>query len=156
MLSQKESPKKRLRFDRKITLLSVVVLIVLVTPAQAIHELGHAGVCAMKGFTYTMSIDAFGAYLTCHGAVENNLAFKALGGMLAGLIFLVPVSIHKVRSTAWLFIPLLTLSAGHFVNAFVETVFYESYISGDTIWSGLLMMSSYGTFAYLLIRYGRT
>lgn len=155
-MSQKESPKKRLRFDKKITLLSVAILIVIVTPAQAVHELGHAGVCAMKGFTYTMSIDAFGAYLTCHGAVENNLAFKSLGGMIAGLTFLLPVAIRKVRSTAWLFIPLLTVSIGHFANAFVETAFYESYISGDPMWSGVLMMSSYATFAALLIKYGRT
>lgn len=137
----------------------MVVLFTFVTPAQYVHELGHAAVCANHGYTYEISMDFLGAYTNCHdndNVLKDDIMFKASGGLLAGLIFVAPVAIKKVREKRWLFIPLVSLSVPHFLNGFIETAFYDSYISGDMIWSALLMMSSYGVLIGLLIKYGRT
>lgn len=156
MLSRQDTPKTRLRFNKRITLLSLVVLIAGVTPAQVIHEAGHAAVCSYEGYQYEISMDAFGAYTICQGEVGENLLFRAFGGVFASLVFFGILIIPKFRSTPWLFIPMLSLSLGHLANAFVETFAYESYIAGDVIWSGVLMMVSYAVFIGLLIKYGRT
>ena len=132
------------------------MLIALVTPAQAVHEIGHGLICSANGFEYDMSVDIFGAYTVCYGDIGENLMYRAFGGFLASMVFIAPLIHTRLRNTPWVLIPLSSIAFGHLVNAFIETFAYESYIAGDAIWSGVLMMSSYAVFIGLLIKYGRT
>lgn len=147
--------RQQKRFDKKLVFLTMLVLFACVTPAQIVHEYGHAIVCSAKGGTFDMSIDALGAYLVCQGDVQDNLFFRVFGGGLASLVFISPLVIRGIRERVWLLIPLASISVGHLVNALVETFAYESYISGDPIWSAVMMASSYAVFIGLMIRYGR-
>lgn len=126
------------------------------TPATVIHELGHSIVCVANGYEQEIHIDPMSATSYCYSdTMRDNVFFLSFGGLLASLVMLIPLAWEKVRTVPWRFIPLLVLSISHAINAAVETLLYDYYISAESILPQLLMMISLGLFFGLLLKYGR-
>jgi len=126
------------------------------TPATVIHELGHSVVCAAHGFEQSIQIDPMSATSYCYSNdMEDNMFFRAFGGLLASVVMMAPLLSIKVRTVPWRFIPLIVLSISHAVNAGIETVLYDFYITDTVILPQALMMVSLGLFFGLLFKYGK-
>lgn len=126
------------------------------TPATIIHELGHSIVCVANGYEQEIHIDPMSATTICYSdKMQDNTFFKAFGGLLASLVMMAPLASVKVRTVAWRFIPLVVLSVSHAINAAVETLLYDYYISADSILPQALMITSLCLFFALLIKYGK-
>jgi hypothetical protein len=144
------------RLNKKIVGFSLLVLLVMVTPAMVFHEAGHALVCWADGNKYDMSVTAFGAYTVCYGDVGEDMLYRAFGGLFASIMMMAPVASKQIRTVPWRFIPLVSLAIGHFINAMVETFLYESYINQSDMWVPIFGLVSYIIFIGLLMKYGRT
>ena len=126
------------------------------TPATVIHELGHSVVCAAYGFEQSIRIDPMSATSYCYSNdMEDNMLFRAFGGLLASVVMMAPLLSVKVRTVPWRFIPLIVLSISHAVNAGIETVLYDFYITDTVILPQALMLVSLGLFFGLLFKYGK-
>jgi hypothetical protein len=126
------------------------------TPATVIHELGHSVVCVAHGYKQSIQIDSMSASSYCYSSeMGDSYLFKAFGGLLASIVMLAPMASAKIRSIVWIAIPLVVLGISHAINAFIETAFYDFYITDNSILPQLLMMISLVLFFGLLIKYGR-
>jgi hypothetical protein len=147
---------KHKKLSLKISVLTVGVLLILMTPATVIHELGHSVVCVAHGFEQSIQISSMSAISFCSsGGIANNLFFRSFGGLLASVVLMAPLLSIKVRTVPWRFIPLIVLSISHAINAGIETLLYDYYISDDSVLSPILMMISLVLFFGLLFKYGR-
>ena len=144
------------KLSLKTSVLALAVLLLLMTPATIIHELGHSVVCAMHGYKTEIKIDLLSAITYCYSdEITGNYFYYAFGGLLAFIVIMVPILTARVRSTPWMFIPLLTIASSHGINAIFETILNDYYMSDNSVLPSLLMMISLGIFFGLLIKYGR-
>lgn len=150
------SKKKMHKLSLKTSVLSVAVLLILMTPATMIHELGHSAVCVAHGYETAIQIDPLSATSYCYTTeIANNSFYYAFGGLLAAVVMMAPVLSAKVRSTPWRFIPLIVLSISHAINAAFETLLTDYYMSDSSVLPPILMMTSLVIFFALLFKYGR-
>ena len=132
--------------NRKIIGISIIVFFTCIIPLSYVHELGHSYICMMEGYTFDIELSLDGGRMICHGEVENQILFRAAGGILAGTAAIIPlVAFRQIRKYPAVVIGLLPLGLGHFFNAGVETVFFETYMQDTVIW-GMTM----GLFAFLM------
>jgi len=132
--------------NKKIVSISIVIFFVCIIPLSYVHELGHSYICMMEGYTFDIELSLDGGRMICHGEVENQILFRAAGGILAGTAVIIPlVAFRQIRKYPAVVIGLLPLGLGHFFNAGVETVFFETYMQDTVIW-GMTM----GLFAFLM------
>ena len=119
---------------------------VCIIPLSYVHELGHSYICMMEGYEFEIELGIDGGRMACHGEVENEILFRAAGGVLAGTAAIIPfVAFRQIRKYPAVVIGLLPLGLGHFFNAGIETVFYQTYMQDSVIW-GMIM----GLFAFLI------
>jgi len=134
------------KMNKKIVSISIVIFFVCIIPLSYVHELGHSYICMMEGYTFDIELSLDGGRMICHGEVENQILFRAAGGILAGTAVIIPlVAFRQIRKYPAVVIGLLPLGLGHFFNAGVETVFFETYMQDTVIW-GMTM----GLFAFLM------
>ena len=132
--------------NRKIVGISIIIFFVSIIPLSYVHELGHSYICMMEGYTFDIQLGLDGGRMVCHGEVENQILFRAIGGVLAGTAAIIPlVAFRQIRKYPAVVIALLPLGLGHFLNAGIETVFYKTYMQDTVIW-GMVM----GLFAFLM------
>ena len=132
--------------DRRIVGLSILIFFVCIIPLSYVHELGHSYICMMEGYDFDIELGVDGGRMICHGEVENQIIFRAAGGVLAGTAAIIPlVAFRQIRKYPAVVIALLPLGLGHFLNAGIETVFYKTYMQDTVIW-GMVM----GLFAFLM------
>ena len=132
--------------NRKIVGISIVIFFVSIIPLSYVHELGHSYICMMEGYDFDIELGVDGGRMVCHGEVENQILFRAIGGVLAGTAAIIPlVAFRQIRKYPAVVIALLPLGLGHFLNAGIETVFYKTYMQDTVIW-GMIM----GLFAFLM------
>ena len=132
--------------NRKIVGISIVIFFVSIIPLSYVHELGHSYICMMEGYTFDIELSLDGGRMICHGEVENDILFRAAGGVLAGTAAIIPlIAFRQIRKYPAVVIGLLPLGLGHFLNAGIETVFFETYMQDSIIW-GMIM----GLFAFLI------
>ena len=132
--------------NRKIVGISIVIFFVSIIPLSYVHELGHSYICMMEGYDFDIELGVDGGRMVCHGEVENQILFRAIGGVLAGTAAIIPlVAFRQIRKYPAVVIALLPLGLGHFLNAGIETVFYKTYMQDTVIW-GMVM----GLFAFLM------
>ena len=132
--------------NRKIIGISIIVFFTCIIPLSYVHELGHSYICMMEGYTFDIELSLDGGRMICHGEVENQILFRAAGGVLAGTVAIIPfIAFKQIRKYPAVVIGLLPLGVGHFFNAGVETVFFETYMQDTVIW-GMTM----GLFAFLM------
>ena len=132
--------------NRKIVGISIVLFFVCIIPLSYVHELGHSYICMMEGYEFEIELGIDGGRMICHGEVENEIVFRAAGGVLAGTAVIIPlVAFRQIRKYPVVVIGLLPLGLGHFLNAGIETIFYQTYMQDSVIW-GMIM----GLFAFLI------
>ena len=132
--------------NRKIVGISIVLFFVCIIPLSYVHELGHSYICMMEGYSFDIELGVDGGRMICHGEVENQILFRAAGGVLAGTAALIPLIVFsQIRKHPAVVIALLPLGLGHFLNAGIETVFFETYMKNSVAW-GMAM----GLFAFLI------
>ena len=132
--------------DRRIVGLSILIFFVCIIPLSYVHELGHSYICMMEGYSFDIQLGIDGGRMVCHGEVENQILFRAAGGVLAGTAALIPlIAFSQIRKYPAVVIALLPLGLGHFLNAGIETVFFETYMQDSVAW-GMVM----GLFAFLI------
>ena len=134
------------KMNRKIVGISIVIFFVSIIPLSYVHELGHSYICMMEGYTFDIELSLDGGRMICHGEVENDILFRAAGGVLAGTAAIIPlIAFRQIRKYPAVVIGLLPLGLGHFLNAGIETIFYQTYMQDTVIW-GMTM----GLFAFLM------
>ncbi len=134
------------KMNRKIVGISILIFFVCIIPLSYVHELGHSYICMMEGYTFDIELSLDGGRMVCHGEVENQILFRAAGGVLAGTAAIIPlVAFRQIRKYPVVVIGLLPLGLGHFFNAGIETIFYQTYMQDSVIW-GMIM----GLFAFLM------
>ena len=132
--------------NRKIVGISIVIFFISIIPLSYVHELGHSYICMMEGYDFDIELGVDGGRMVCHGEVENQILFRAIGGVLAGTAAIIPlVAFRQIRKYPAVVIALLPLGLGHYLNAGIETVFYKTYMQDSVIW-GMVM----GLFAFLM------
>ena len=134
------------KMNRKIVGISIIIFFISIIPLSYVHELGHSYICMMEGYTFDIELGVDGGRMVCHGEVENQILFRAIGGVLAGTAAIIPlVAFKQIKKYPAVVIALLPLGLGHFLNAGIETVFYKTYMQDTVIW-GMIM----GLFAFLM------
>ena len=134
------------KMNKKIVGISIIIFFISIIPLSYVHELGHSYICMMEGYDFDIELGVDGGRMICHGEVENQILFRAAGGVLAGTAALIPlIAFSQIRKYPAVVIALLPLGLGHFLNAGIETVFFETYMQDTVIW-GMVM----GLFAFLM------
>ena len=134
------------KMNMKIVGISIVIFFAAIIPLSYVHELGHSYICMMEGYSFDIQLGIDGGRMVCHGEVENQILFRAAGGVLAGTAALIPlIAFSQIRKYPAVVIALLPLGLGHFLNAGIETVFFETYMQDSRAW-GMAM----GLFAFLI------
>ena len=132
--------------NRKIVGISLLIFFACIIPLSYVHELGHSYICMMEGYSFDIQLGIDGGRMVCHGEVENQILFRAAGGVLAGTAALIPlIAFSQIRKYPAVVIALLPLGLGHFLNAGIETMFFETYMQDSVAW-GMVM----GLFAFLI------
>ena len=132
--------------NKKIVGISIIIFFISIIPLSYVHELGHSYICMMEGYDFDIELGVDGGRMICHGEVENQILFRAAGGVLAGTAALIPLIVFsQIRKHPAVVIALLPLGLGHFLNAGIETVFFETYMQDSVAW-GMVM----GLFAFLI------
>ena len=130
----------------KIVGISIVIFFAAIIPLSYVHELGHSYICMIEGYDFDIELSLDGGRMVCYGEVENQILFRAAGGVLAGTAAIIPLmAFSQIRKYPAVVIALLPLGLGHFLNAGIETVFFETYMQDSIAW-GMAM----GLFAFLI------
>ena len=142
--------------NRKIVGISIVIFFVSIIPLSYVHELGHSYICMMEGYTFDIELGIDGGRMVCHGEVENQILFRAAGGILAGTAAIIPLmAFRQIRKYPSVVIALLPLGLGHYLNAGIETVFYKTYMQDTVIWGMIMGLFAFVIFIGLATKYAK-
>jgi len=130
---------------------SVLMLILLVIPFNAIHEVGHLIPCIASGGEGTFTIGLMASQATC-SLLSQSLVFLFAGGFLATICAIIPIMIKRIQRS-WTVIPLLSLGVGHFIVAILETFATEFYMSDIAVI--IMSFMSFMIFVVMLVIFGR-
>tara|TARA_Y100000590_G_scaffold109956_1_gene125347 strand:- start:1286 stop:1729 length:444 start_codon:yes stop_codon:yes gene_type:complete len=140
----------------KIVTISIVIFFGSIIPLSYVHELGHSYICMMEGYSFDIQLGIDGGRMVCHGEVENQILFRAAGGILAGITALIPLTFFRTdRRYPIIVIGLLPLALGHFLNAGIETIFYETYMQDSVIWGMIMGLFAFVIFLGLATKFGK-
>ncbi len=152
---QKKEEKKI--FDKKASLISVIILAAFIFPITFVHELGHVMICALDGHSYNIRVSPLTASVICNGTSSNLLLYWSFGGLLAMFVALSPlVAWDWVKRNNGVLIGSLTIATGHGVNAIIETFLHSWYVT-NIAFASTLLITIPTIFAYviLLVAFGR-
>jgi len=144
------------KMKMKIVSISIVIFFGSIIPLSYVHELGHGYVCMMEGYDFDIQLGLDGGRMICYGEVENQILFRAAGGVLAGITALIPLTFFRtdIRYPI-IVIGLLPLALGHFLNAGIETIFYETYMQDSVIWGMIMGLFAFVIFIGLATKFGK-
>jgi len=141
-----------MKIDYQTSKYSVIILIILIIPFNAIHEIGHLIPCILGGGNGSFTIGLTSSQAICEGALSNSLVFAFAGGLFATLAGILPLTIKRIQRP-YLVIPLLSLGVGHFIVAIIETFAKEWYMSDIAL--SIMTFMSFAIFIVFLIMFGR-
>ena len=142
--------------NRKIICVSIVIFFACIIPLSYVHELGHSYICMMEGYNFDIKLGIDGGRMVCHGEIENDILFRAAGGVLAGTAAIIPlVAFRQIRKYPAVVIALLPLGLGHFLNAGIETAFYKTYMQDTIIWGMFMGLFAFVIFIGLATKYAK-
>ncbi len=131
---------------------STILLIVLILPFNALHEAGHLIPCIMQGGQGTFLIGIIASQATC-SLLNNSLVFFFMGGLLACLGALLPLTIKRIAKYPSIRIVLLSLAIGHLMTALLETFAKEFYMSD--IANPIVSFATFSIYIGVLCFFGR-
>ena len=141
------------KLDYKVFKYSTLLLVALVIPFNAVHEVGHLIPCWLSGLEGSMSVGLMGSYAVCTGLQGSSVYYFA-GGSIALLVAFIPLLIPKVRQNPSVAIVLSSFGIGHFMTAILETFARDFYMSNQA--TIIVSMISFMIFAVMLGTLGKT
>ena len=146
--------KRKLKF--RVAIPAFALLVVLMFPFSYIHELGHASVCASEGNTFDITIDLNGGHIVCHDTVNNHTLYTMMGGLLAMSIAALPfIFYNKIKKYSFLVIAFAVLAIGHGINAGIETILFDSYITDTQTWAMFFGMINFIILLALCLKFSK-
>ena len=101
------------KFNSKLVITTVLLVIVLMPAFSFVHEMGHVLFCEAAGRESNFSIGIMGSWATCSGTFDDPTVFRYAGGILAAsLAFVIFAVIHKNLRGAWKGIGISLVSIG--------------------------------------------
>lgn len=101
------------KFNSKLVVTTVLLVIVLMPAFSFVHEMGHVLSCEAAGRESNFSVGIMGSWATCSGTFEDPTVFRYAGGILAaGLAFVIFATIRHKLSGAWKGIGISLVSIG--------------------------------------------
>ena len=144
------------KMNKKIISISILIFFACIIPLSYVHELGHGYICMMEGYEFDIELGVDGGRMICYGEVENQILFRAAGGVLAGIAALIPLTFFRTdKRYPVIVIGLLPLALGHFLNAGIETIFYETYMQDSVIWGMIMGLFAFVIFFGLATKFGK-
>jgi len=143
---------ERIIIDKKVMKRSVIILIALIIPFNAIHEIGHLIPCLYSGGQGSFTIGIIAAQASC-SILEGSLVFAFSGGLLATLVALVPLTIKRIVKYPSITIVLGSLAIGNFMVAILETFAREWYMSDIAV--PVVSFTTFTTYIVMLVLFGR-
>ncbi len=107
---------------------STLLLIALIIPFNALHEAGHLVPCIASGGQGTFIVGIIASQASC-SILTDSMVFFFMGGLLACLVALLPLTIKRIAKYPSIRIVLLSFAIGHMMTAFLETFAREFYMS---------------------------
>ncbi len=139
------------KIDYKTFKYSVIILIILIIPFNAIHEIGHLIPCILSGGDGNFIIGLTASQASC-SILKDSLVFAFAGGLFATLAGVLPLTIKRIQRP-YLVIPLGSLAIGHFIVAITETFVRDWYMSD--IATPIMTTMSFMLFVIFLVMFGR-
>lgn len=148
----------QVKFDSKVVMKSLVVLLICFMPITYIHEIGHQIPCKLEGFEPITTILPFGASTACIGGeLQNPEFYYAFGGTLSTLVVMLPMIRWKwIMEKRYPAIAMFTFAAGEGTTAIIESVLHEFYVNNIMMWSnvmGIVYVLMFTVFAIWLGRH---
>ena len=113
--------------DKRQLLLSCLLL-GLVYPLNIVHEFGHAFVCGVYGYNYSITLSLFDkSNVICSGNELNKVIYGGAGGLAVMIVALSVLLIPYIRNNIGIRIGFVSISVMSFVNAILEGFFFEFY-----------------------------
>ena len=131
---------------------STILLVVLILPFNAIHEVGHLIPCVMNGGQGTFVVGIVASQATC-SILSQSIVFFFAGGLLAGLVAILPLTIKRIAKYPSIRIVLLALAIGHFMTALLESFAREFYMSD--IATIIVSFATFSIYIVVLCLFGR-
>ena len=104
------------------------LLLGLVYPLNIVHELGHAFVCDVYGYNYSITLSLFDkSNVICSGNELNKVIYGGAGGLAVMIVALSVLLIPYIRNNIGIRIGFVSISVMSFVNAILEGFFFEFY-----------------------------
>ena len=138
-----------------ILILSTALFVIFMPTSIIIHEYGHAAACIYTGGNPKIDFSElpFSGSVECD--ISDNLyVYWASGGLLACIVFAVPLSSKSIRNS-WLVIPLVPTSVSEFGTFVFETFVHNAYITLNDIASLITTLMAGILFLVFLCRHLR-
>ena len=131
---------------QRLIVFSVVLLMAFTFPAQYLHELAHAAVCAAERHEYRLNIGLAFSSVRCFGTFENDLLYYASGGVVAGIAFFALgfMPFLSVRIATW------SIAVGNALAGMMEGFFREVYFSLE----GYIAVQIFSVLIFIFLLYG--
>ncbi len=129
-----------MKLDRKLTILTITLWVVLLPLFSIAHEYGHAYSCYIQGNEYEMHISLLLNYVSCLGSVDDPTSFRMAGGLVSASIALILFIGLKSVLTGYrksLAIVLVVVVITQFTNMILETFANDFYINSGGIMTGI-------------------
>ncbi len=127
-------------------------MIALIIPFNAIHEGGHLIPCIANGGQGTFIVGIIASQASC-SILSDSMVFFFAGGLLAGLVAILPLTIKRIAKYPSIRIVLLSLAIGHLMTALLETFAKEFYMSD--IANPIVSFSTFTIYIAVLCFFGR-
>lgn len=144
------------RLDRKLTVLTVGLYLILLPLFSIIHEYGHAINCYTQGNTFEIHLSLFLNYVTCHGSGYDVSAYRMFGGFLsASVAFILFASLKSVlvRKLKFIAIVLVVIGTTQFFNMVMETYANDFYMNSSQIMTAVNTLMSMMMLFFLIQRH---
>ena len=104
------------------------MLLGLVYPLNIVHELGHAFVCDVYGYNYSITLSLFDkSNVICSGNELNKVIYGGAGGLAVMIVALSVLLIPYIRNNIGIRIGFVSISVMSFANAMLEGFFFKFY-----------------------------
>lgn len=146
-----------MQLDKQVLKRSTILLITLIIPFNAIHELGHLIPCVASGGQGSFVVGIIASQASC-SFLTNSMVFAFAGGALATISAFIPLlilnQVHRLNKYPSIKIVLISFGLGHFMTALLETLARDFYMSD--IATPIVSFATFTIYIVILCLFGRS